>query len=323
MSHRTAPALNFWASRHSLFTFFLLLCTLIVCIGVICPGKLFAKLEDHLKKITDKGVGHQIKNVDFIYMINLDERPEKLASCQSQLRPYGIDPYRFSAINGRKLSRKTLNDVGVRYKRGMQSDLLGTCYPLDGGAPIHELIRVPGRTYFCHRISLGVLGCALSHLSVIQDAFDSGYNTIWVMEDDIAVVHDPNLISDYLDKLDQLVGSDGWDMLFTDQDTISNTTGDYVICLSHAPRPNFNPKNPGRFAERTVISNEFRKVGARYGTYSVIIRRSGVKKILDHVKRYKLFLPIDMEFPLPSDIRMYTVNKDIVTTQRWAPSDNR
>lgn len=305
-----------WSSRVSL------LFTIMALLGGLSTGHLFAKLEDHFKKATDKGTGHQIRNVDFIYMINLDERPEKLASCLSQLRPYGIEPYRFSAVNGRKLSRQTLNDVGVRFKKGMRADLPGVCYPLDGGEPIHELARVPGRTYFFD-LSPGVIGCALSHLSVLQDAYDSGYNTIWIMEDDIAVVQDPNLVSDSIDKLDQLVGPDGWDIFFTDQDTISNETGTYVICVSHAPVPNFIPKNPSRFAERTIINSDFRKIGARYGMYSMIVRRSGMKKILDFVKRYKIFLPIDMLFYLPSDISIYTVNADIVTTQRWAPSDNR
>ena len=47
-------------------------------LGIFCPKGLFAKLEDHLKKIIDKGEGHQIRNVDFIYLINLDKRPEKV-----------------------------------------------------------------------------------------------------------------------------------------------------------------------------------------------------------------------------------------------------
>lgn len=30
----------------------------------------------------------------------------------------------------------------------------------------------------------------LSHLSVLKDALDSGYETIWVMEDDIHIIQD-------------------------------------------------------------------------------------------------------------------------------------
>lgn len=293
-------------------------------ICVLCSGSVFGRLEDHLKKVEGKGNCHQMRNIDFIYLINLDERPEKYGSCIKQLQPYGIFPYRFSAINGWKLSLQAINDLGVKYKNGMASGLMGTYYPLDGkGEARHEIMNVPGRAYFTHRMSRGAIGCLLSHLSLLQDALDSGYKTIWVMEDDIAVLQNPHKVSDCIDKLDALVGKDGWDILFTDQDTISNETGAYVICVSYAPRPNFSPCNPDRFARRVDISPDFRQIGARYGAYSMILRRSGIKKILDFVKEYDAFLPIDMDYYLPPDIRLFTVLKDIVSTQRNAPTDNR
>ncbi|MFI5334690.1 MAG: hypothetical protein ACHQT8_05960 [Chlamydiales bacterium] len=49
----------------------------------------------------------------------------------------------------------------------------------------------------------------LSHLSILQDAFDSGYETIWVMEDDIEVVRNPTFsptssisLTNWLEKMD-------------------------------------------------------------------------------------------------------------------------
>ena len=165
-------------------------------------------------------------------------------------------------------------------------------------------------------------GVHFSHLSVLQDALDSRYETIWVMEDDIAVLQNPHKISDCIDALDKLVGKEGWDMLFTDQDTINNATGTYTPCLGYARRPNFTPSNPKRFARRVDINKDFREIGARYGFYSVIIRRSGMKKILKFIKKYKIFLPIDMDFIFARDIKLFTVIDDIVSTQRYAPSDN-
>jgi GR25 family glycosyltransferase involved in LPS biosynthesis len=289
----------------------------------LCGGALFADLTDHLKKPLHKGTGHSIKNVDFIYIINLDKRPEKFASCVSQLKPYGIKPYRFSAVNGWELSLETLNDLGVKYKPKMGSELLGTYYPMSGeGKPVHEKMNVPGRSYFSHCMSLGAIGCALSHISVLKDALDSKYKTIWLMEDDIQIKRNPHLISKYISKLDALVGKKGWDMLFTDQDTISNATGNYIPCRSVARRPNFSPEHPERFAQRQNVDKRFRKIGTRYGMYSVIIRRSGMKKIFNFIQKYKIFLPIDMDFCLPSDMRIFTVRNDIVSTQRYAPSDN-
>jgi GR25 family glycosyltransferase involved in LPS biosynthesis len=164
------------------------------------------------------------------------------------------------------------------------------------------------------------IAIVLSHLSVLQDAYDSGFNTIWVMEDDIQVVKDPHLLSTRIDQLNFLAGN-RWDILFTDPDT-KNSKGEYVPCLGYALRPNYTPTNPGRFAERIQMGPNFKKIGARYGAYSMIIKRSGMKKILDFIKNHQIFLPYDMDFYLPEGIVMYSVTEDIVSTLPQALSDN-
>jgi len=264
-----------------------------------------------------------MRNIDFIYMINLDQRPEKFASCIAQLHPYGIYPYRFSAVNGWELSLEAINDVGVKYSPGMTTGHYGTRYPLEaGGEAQHEVVHRIGETYFCHCMSRGAIGIVLSHLSILQDAYDSGYETIWVMEDDIEIIRSPHLLSDIIDKIDQTLGRDGWDVLFTDQDT-KNQRGEYVPCLGYAWRPNFQPPNPHIFAERRTLRRApVSRVGARYGAYSMIVRRSGMKRILDFIKSHAIFLPYDMDFYLAPGIRMYAVLEDVISTQIRALSDN-
>src|SRR5690606_37872622 len=89
-----------------------------------------------------------------------------------------------------------LNTLGVKYRPGMLNDLWGTSYLLNGNfKPHHEVMHVVGRNYFCHCMPLGSIGIVLSHLSILQDAYDAGYETIWVMEDDIEVIQDPNIMS--------------------------------------------------------------------------------------------------------------------------------
>ena len=281
---------------------------------------LCAGIETYFKKPTDKTGSHSMRNIDFIYVINLDERPEKFASCVTQLHPYGISPFRFSAVNGWKLPLHIINDVGVKYTPSMRQGLMGTSYEMSD-LPHHEVMHVTGRTYFSHCMSRGAIGIVLSHLSVLQDAYDSGYNTIWVMEDDIHVIQNPHCISSLIDKLNTLVGKDKWDILFTDQDT-KNQQGNYVPCTSYAQRPNFSPPRPARFAKRAQINPDFRKIGARYGAYSMIVRRSGMEKILNFIKQHCIFLPYDMEFYLPRNMRIYAVTSDIVSTQINAISDN-
>jgi len=290
-------------------------------IFAIATTTLFAGFEDHLKVLNDTAGPYQMRNIDFIYMINLDQRPEKFAHSFDELAPYGITPYRFSAVNGWELSFDDIQDIGVKYEPWMRQGLMGTCYlPENNGQPQHEVMNVVGRTYFCHCMSLGAVGIDLSHFSILKNAYNSGYETIWVMEDDIVVIKDPHIISDLIDKLDQLVGKDGWDFLFTDFDT-KNQKGDYVPCTGAAFRPNFNPLDPYKFSRMIDISQDFRRVGARYGAYSMIVRRSGMEKMLNFIKQ-GIFLPYDMEYTLPEGIRMYTVRDDIVSTQPNASSDN-
>ncbi|MCB1117633.1 MAG: glycosyltransferase family 25 protein [Chlamydiia bacterium] len=279
-------------------------------------------MADHYKPAIGKEGSSSIRNVDFIYMINLDKRPEKYQSCLKKLAPYNIKPYRFSAVVGWELSLDAINDVGLKLTPDMTQNLLGTVYLSDDQIqPMDATIREIGQTYYCHRMPRGSIGIVLSHLSVLHDAFKSGYETIWVMEDDIEVIRNPHLISDYIEKLDGLVGTDGWDILFTDQNT-KDQTGKYVYCNSYAKRPNFEPRNPNIFSLRKPVGRNFFQIGARYGAYSMIVRRSGMKKLLDFFDKYKVFLPFDMDFYLPEGIKLFTVSQDIVSTDPRALSDN-
>lgn len=283
---------------------------------------LFGDIEDHLKKATGKTDDCHMRNIDFIYMINLDERPEKFEDCRQALAPYGIVPYRFSAVNGWELPLEVVNDVGLKYQPWMIPGIKGSSFlPEDQRAASYEVMSEVRKTYFMDQFFLGSIGVVLSHVSVLQDAYDSGYETIWVMEDDIEVIRDPRLLSELIAQLDAIVGKEGWDVLFTDRDT-KNQEGEYVPCIDFARRPDFMPQNPERFAEQIAIGPGLRRVGARYGAYSMLLRRSGVRKLLNFMKMHQVFLAYDMEFTLPNDIRLYTVLEDVVSTKPRALTDN-
>lgn len=281
---------------------------------------LIGGIEEHFKPVADKSGFHSICNVDFVYMINLDHRPEKFSYCSRQLERYGISPCRFSAVHGWELSDVVLNELGVPYQTEMGDGMMATYY--FHNASHAEPLGVPGKTYFCYGMTKGAVGIVLSHLSILQDAYDSGYETIWIMEDDIELIRNPHLVSEAVEHLDQLVGKGEWDILFTDRDT-KGKDGKYVVCRSFAPRPNYAPKDPMKFAkEPQQLNDEFQRIFARYGSYSMVIRRSGMKKLLDFFKTYHLYLPYDMDFYLPDDINLFSVLADIVSTQPDAISDN-
>ena len=293
----------------------------VLAVSVIYFSTAFSRVEDHFKKASDKSSIHSMSNIDFIYMINLDQRPEKFQKCIEQLHPYQIYPYRFSAVNGWELSLEDINDVGVKFSPDMVGGFWGTSYLDQMLMMNHQIIENIGQVYFCHCMARGPIGIVLSHLSVLQDAIDSGYETIWVMEDDIEIAQDPRMLSELILQLDAKVGKANWDILFTDRDT-KNQEGVRVPCKSYARSPNFEPSDPSKFLIEINIDAVFRHIGARYGAYSMIIRRSGMEKILQYAKAYSIFLPYDMFFCLPEEIQIFTVQNDVVTTQARAISDN-
>lgn len=284
-----------------------------------------AAFVDHLKPAPGKEGNHSMRNIDFIYMINLDKRPEKFALSKSFLEPFGINPYRFSAVHGWQLSIEAINEVGLQYHSGMNA-LLGTTYVEINGKKIasHELTSEIGKTYFCHCMPLGAIGCALSHISILKDAYDSGYETVWVMEDDVEVLDNPHRLSELIDELDTLVGPENWDVLFTDYDYRIGP-GSYSEAKGATKRPDMDCSFQARYADKytqnIVISNHFRKMGARFGTASMIIRRSGIIKLLEFALTHHIYLPYDLENYLPDGIQRYGLTEDIVTNMLNPISD--
>lgn len=280
-------------------------------------------IDRFMKRLENKTLGHGLEGIDYIYMINLDERPEKFAQTVKEFEPFGINPYRFSAVNGWKLPREVLCHVGVKFLPGQDREkFMASIYQEEEGHEYlsNEFIQSNGKAHFTLGMSRGAIGIVLSHLSVLKDAYDSGYHTIWVMEDDAEPIEDPRTIPSFIQKLDMLVND--WDILFTDTDT-KDTQGRHVPCRALCARPNFTIEPLAFFLSHFYqVSPDFSRVGMRYGAYSMIIRRSGMKKILDHFCSYGVYLPYDMDFWLIPDLKMYCINRDIVSHRAQALSDN-
>jgi GR25 family glycosyltransferase involved in LPS biosynthesis len=143
-----------------------------------------AEFSDHLKAVGPKNQKSSISGIDYIYLINLDQRPEKWEKSLGQLERYGITPHRFSAIYGWDLSIEAKNELGIQFAPRMLSDQWVLTFPnkLRGHYELDFLREeLYGSTVFCHWMRPGAIGCYLSHLSVLQDAYDSGYHTIWIL----------------------------------------------------------------------------------------------------------------------------------------------
>lgn len=291
--------------------------------SVVESSAFMNNLDNYFKKVDYKSSSHKIEGIDFIYMINLDERPEKFAASSEMLEKFGIYPYRFSAVNGWKLTTDVINQVGVKFDSDFKKEkFLGSIYrEIDGKEYLgNEILKPNGETFFSLGMSRGAIGIVLSHLSVLQDAYNSGYKTIWVMEDDIEVIKDPSEISKLIPKLDQCAND--WDILFTDKDT-KDHNGNPVPCRAIMARPNVKIPPLDSFLKRFYpVNADFSRIGMRYGAYSFIIRRSGMEKILNYFKTYGIFIPWDIDMWMAPGLKIYSLNKDLISHKVGSPSDN-
>ena len=273
-----------------------------------------ARIEDYYRKIGERmETEHRMPGVDFIYLINLDRRSDRLQKSCALLAPYGIHPFRVSAVEGWALSSKAFKELGIVLQKGMNKGMSGKKYEKRKHKFSEKTtISKVGETYYsAEGISKGAIGCMLSHLSILQDAYDSGYQTIWVLEDDIEVLKDPRCLSQMIQDLDSLAG--GWDILYTDR---FHCGKEETLHWHRAPSSPLQIRDYEKswLQQGELIGTSFYRVNARGGTASMIIRRSGMKKILDFAKREKCFYPIDVAIWLCDDMRLYVTAENIVTS---------
>jgi GR25 family glycosyltransferase involved in LPS biosynthesis len=128
------------------------------------------------------------------------------------------------------------------------------------------------------------------------------------------------MLPDLIDELDDVVGKKNWDILFTDRD-IRDFNGNHKVCYWAASRPDRGVR-ANDYALKRPVSVDFYQIGARWGTHSMVIRRSGMKKLLQFFKAHQIFFPYDMEMILPFGIKLYAVTQDLVSNYPKAASDN-
>nr|HNA62154.1 hypothetical protein [Rhabdochlamydiaceae bacterium] len=89
------------------------------------------------------------------------------------------------------------------------------------------------------------------------------------------------------------------------------------------PRPDyFVFSQINNYALKQPINSTFYQIGSRYGAHSMILRRSGIRKLLQFFMAHQIFYAYDMDFILPSGIKLFAVLQDVVSNQPKAISDN-
>jgi GR25 family glycosyltransferase involved in LPS biosynthesis len=266
--------------KNSVIVFFLCLLSLICSEASVwaCLYKQETPVVNFLKPADGKKIKSGIKRVDCIYVINLDKRPEKWLRMKRILKKQGLAANRFSAVNGWEIDLKG------------QEELAGN-YPL--------------------RMMPGEIGCLLSHVSVIKDALDRGYKAVWILEDDIEFIEDPHQISGFIAQLNKK--DPNWDILYTDIDSI-NHLGVTVPALDADFRPDLHLNYTlEHYLKRIPISYDLMRLGQRYGMYSLLISRKGMKKVYQFFSHVYLWSAIDIDIHYIPTIREYSTRRDIVS----------
>lgn len=235
-----------------------------------------------------------LRNVDQIYVINLDIRPEKWERTQSELGKFDLKATRVSGVNGWMMDRGLMKEIRQE-------------------------------AFKWHCLSDGQLGCFLSHLTVLKDALKKQYKCIWVMEDDIIALEDLREIDFLIDKMNTF--DPEWDLLFTNiNNRIEGRMDKPMLTFEMIMGPDFNYS---LFTDPNFVSNEnedFRRIQYRLGTYSMIFSDRGVKKLLNFFEKEKIFFPIDLEMHCCPDKRYYVSKKEYMTYEKkesdtgYAPS---
>lgn len=224
-----------------------------------------------------------LQYVDCIYVINLDERPQKWKRMKTLFNEHGLNVNRVSGINGWLIP--------------------------------HEIKQELAGPYTIH-YNGGQLGCLLSHISIIKDANLRNLDLIWILEDDVEFLGDLNQIPPLLEKLSQI--DPDWDIFYTDLD-FRHAKGGYLPVTGLDPRPDQELPSIHYFQQRTALSNEIMQIRIRYGTHSMLISKKGVQKILDYFTHIYLWPAIDGDLHYIPGIREYATRKDLVSNWRHCP----
>ena len=214
--------------------------------------------------------------IDCIYVINLDERPEKWQRMQELLEQRNLKVNRVTAVNGWKISDTVRDEVSGAYSKRMKN---------------------------------GHLGCFLSHVSVLRNSFNNHHDCIWIMEDDVDFKEDVSQIPHLLKQLTEI--DPEWDVFYTDVDS-RTPKGEHIRPYDAKLRPDQPLISLTELNDRTLITPDLMKLGQRYGLYSYVLSKKGIQKLLDYFTHVYLWSPIDVDIHRVPTIREYSITRDII-----------
>ncbi len=241
---------------------------------VISPLKNYLKAAE----ITENESG--VPYIDCIYVINLDHREDRWNRLLPLFEKMGVKANRFSAVLGRNITP------------AQKHEMFGP-YP----------IRLTGPE----------IGVILSYVSIVNDAYERGFNRVWIMEDDVEFLEEAGILPRFIENLTAI--DKDWDVLYTDTNCRNPYDG-YYYPDSWKPRPEQTLLPFHIQTQRIPVGSDLERMGTRYGMTSVILSRSGLEKIYNYFQHIYLWCPIDWDIHYIPNIREYGITRDAITNAR-------
>ncbi|XP_023246412.1 glycosyltransferase 25 family member isoform X2 [Copidosoma floridanum] len=191
--------------------------------------------------------------VDNVYMINLLRRPERRQRMQSCFEELGVNAEIIDAVDGRTLNDSLLNSWGVKTMPGYKD-------------PYHD-----------RSMTMGEVGCFLSHYIVWNRIVEDGHKQAIVLEDDVKFEpYFRQKIRFLLQELDE--HKKDWDLVYLGRKRMQKESEEWVgksRYLVHA--------------------------GYSYWTVGYLISAKGAKKLIN-ARPLENLLPVDEYLPVMSDV---------------------
>lgn len=261
---------------------------ILACLPQFISAEYSDELLTYLKKDFKEPSNYNsgIEGVDKIYVINLDHKTQRRKYMDELLTNHGFQYERFSAVNGWELDKIQLRRFYLH------------CLP-----PANK------RRY----ISPGQIGCLLSHLSIIKQALDKGYETIWILEDDVIFnKHPKEVLETFISNMQ--AQQIQWDVLYTDLDSRalkkdgSFSYYTFEICL-------------GKDFDYTLVESidqinnvsDADQIKHRLGAYSMLLSRRGMLKVFNYFMRHKMEYAYDVDIHFCENKRFFQFLEDIIS----------
>ena len=239
--------------------------------------------------------------IDKIYIVSLDWDSDSVNSVLDVINKVGLPhpcDYEVLGIDGSQLTKHHMGLMGIQ----VYDD-----WNLNNGGVIVE----DTENRFWHRdVTMGEVGCALSHISIWEDAYRNQYDNILVYEDDI--VFRDTMDWNQLDKVKTM----NYDLFYLGRliqdgfDNVVDTPIDNMICKPHYS----------------------------YQTHGYMLSKNGIKKLVhNHLPTYKSMLfPVDELLPslycrtprtelnniFVKDMNTFALNQSVVEQSRTEMYNN-